>query len=287
MAAEAPMEVPAQPSVSSGHETELRPHAATGKTRRFLTRQLRILLTGSAFLLFAVGACYVSWILIPALGFWHRKDPTLKVHRCRKAISRALRFHVDYMRWCRLISYDPRSIEAQLPSGPFVLVANHPTLIDAVLVLAAHPSICCVAKGELFRSPIVGRALRAGAHINAGDGKAGAGAAVALGALERLRGGDPVLVFPEGTRSPAGGLGHFKSGAFRIANWAHVPLVPVLIRASPRCLMRGVPWYTVPDAAVRFDVSVLSASDSARYDGDSVTFRSDTRALLERHTQNL
>jgi 1-acyl-sn-glycerol-3-phosphate acyltransferase len=100
--------------------------------------------------------------------------------------------------------------------------------------------------------------------------------------MERLKAGDPVLIFPEGTRSPAGGLGRFKSGAFSIASWAEVPLVPVLIRASPPSLMRGMHWYTVPDASVRFDVSLLSAPDSIRPGGDPTTHRSDTRALFER-----
>jgi 1-acyl-sn-glycerol-3-phosphate acyltransferase len=267
---------------ASDHDAGRRPHAAARSPRAVLAKALRIVLTGSAFLLFAVGALYISWVVVPLIAFRHRGDPQAKARRCRRAVSRALRFHVDYMRFCRLISYDPRPIEKQLPEGAFVLVANHPTLIDAVLLLAAHPAICCVAKGELFRSPFVGPSLREAAHINAGDGNAGAGAAVALGAMERLEAGDPVLIFPEGTRSPERRIGRFKSGAFSIASWAAVPLVPVLIRASPPSLMRGMHWYTVPDASVRFDVSVLPAPDSIRRGGDPSTCRSDTRALFER-----
>jgi 1-acyl-sn-glycerol-3-phosphate acyltransferase len=248
----------------------------------FLSRSLRVLLTGSAFLLFGLGACVLSWIVVPWICLRSGRDPAWRVHRCRAAISGALRLHVAYMRSCRLIDCDPRGIAARLPTGPFVLVANHPSLIDAVLILASHPSICCVAKGDLFRSPVIGRLLRSAAHIDAGDGLAGAGATVARGAIDRLRGGDPVLVFPEGTRSPARGLGRFKLGAFQIAEWAQVPLVPVLICASPPTLMRGIPWYTVPEVAVRFDLSVMPASEPAPHGEDVQRLCSDTHDLFER-----
>jgi len=252
------------------------------RTIGFLAKPVRVLLTGSAFLLFGAGACFLSWITVPWTALQTRGDPVRRARRCRAAISGALRFHVAYMRFCRLIDYDPASIHARLPSGPFVLVANHPTLIDAVLLLAAHPSICCVVKGDLFRSPVIGRLLLSAGHINAGDGLAGAGATVARAALDRLQGGNPVLVFPEGTRSPTGGLGRFKIGGFQIASWAGVPLVPVLIRASPPTLMRGIPWYTVPEVAVRFDVSVLPVSEPTPHGGDARRLCSDTHDLFER-----
>jgi len=253
-----------------------------GPPRRdtFWAKQLRIWLTGSAFLLFWVGGAILSWIVIPAITLYHRRDAVLSRRSCRRVASSALRFHIAYMSACRLIDFDPRSIESQLPKIPFVLVANHPTLIDVVLLLASYPSICCVAKGRLFTSPLVGGLLRRCGHIDAGDGSVPAGAAVVLGAMDRLAAGDPVLIFPEGTRSPPRTLGVFKAGAFSIAGHANVPLIPVRISASPPGLMKGMPWYTVPGGTMRFELSVLKPVDPSRYQGDLRAMVADVRASL-------
>lgn len=250
--------------------------------RWLLWKGLRVLLTGSAFLLFWLLGVIVAWLILPLVFALPRDNAARAQRRCRQVISTGLHFFVGYMRLCRLIAFDRRSIRAQLPQGAFVLVANHPTLIDVVLLLASYPSICCVAKGSLFSSLLIGPVLRLCGHIDAGDGGIQAGAGVGLGALERLGRGDPVLIFPEATRSPPGGLGPFKGGAFRLASRAGVPLIPVHIQASPPALMKGMPWYTVPDGTVRFEMAILQAFHPAVYGGDVKAFTADVRALFER-----
>ncbi len=85
-------------------------------------------------------------------------------------------------------------------------------------------SACTVVRGDLFGNPFIGRILRAAWHIDAGDGASMAGAAVVQGALDRLAAGLRVLIFPEGTRSPAGGsaasaAGPSRSRAARTSRW--------------------------------------------------------------------
>jgi 1-acyl-sn-glycerol-3-phosphate acyltransferase len=76
-------------------------------------------------------------------------------------------------------------------------------------------------------------------------------------ALERLRAGVPILIFPEGTRSPERRLHRFHPGAFQIAARAGVPLVPLLITCDPPTLKRGAPWYCVPERTVELRVTQL------------------------------
>jgi 1-acyl-sn-glycerol-3-phosphate acyltransferase len=242
---------------------------------------LRILLTGSAFLFFWTGGAILCWVVVPVISLVYRSDPVLARRRCRQIVSLSFRLHVNYMRLCWLVGFDPRSIEAQLPKQPFVLVANHPTLIDVVILLSSYPSICCVAKGQYFRSPLVGSLLRACGHIDAGEGGPFDGAAVIEGAVQRLQAGDPVLIFPEGTRSPMGTVGRFHPGAFRIATQAGVPLIPVSIRVHPPGLMKGMSWYTVPDGRMNFEVSVLSPLALPASEGGAKSHAKATRALLE------
>ena len=81
-------------------------------------------------------------------------------------------------------------------------------------------------------------------------------AAFVTQALDRLAQSMPMLVFPEGTRSPAGGLRRFRRGPFEIACRANVPVVPVLIRCEPARAGKG-------DSVVRYSTA------NGIFDGDA------------------
>ncbi len=201
---------------------------------------------------------------------------------CRRICAWWLRFAVNYMAFLHLLRFDISELERQLPRHPYILVANHPSLIDVMFLMSAQPRLCVIAKGSIFKSSLVGTMLRLCHHIDAGDGSPAAGRAVVAGAVDRLRSGDPVLIFPEGTRSPAGGLHPLKTGAFRIAAIAGVSVVPVLIRSDPRTLMKGVPWYTVPDRTVVFTIDVLPEFPTAKCQGDRKALTAEMTRLYER-----
>ncbi len=224
---------------------------------RWLERARRTVLTGSAFVLFFFGGTLLSYVLLPVA--WHRRrgDRAEAARRCRAILGGSWRFFHGYMTACGLLRYDPRATRLELPEGPFVLVANHPTLVDVTAIISAYPEAVSVAKSIMFHSPLVGRLLRYCDHIDAGDGSAFAGVAVANQTIERLRGGTAVLIFPEGTRSPERGLGHFRPGAFELAARAEVPIVPLFVTCEPPTLMRGQRWYEIPERTATLTVTQL------------------------------
>ena len=119
--------------------------------------------------------------------------------------------------------------------GPVVYVANHQSIVDIpVLTVAIGAPFVFVARAGLGRVPIVGAILRRSRCVLI-DRRAPGGAEAALDqAVDRLAAGESVLFFPEGTRSYGGGLGTFYPGAFRVAERAGVPVVPVSVDGAGR-----------------------------------------------------
>jgi 1-acyl-sn-glycerol-3-phosphate acyltransferase len=118
-----------------------------------------------------------------------------------------------------------------------------------------------VVKSSLVDSPLVGRLLRACGHVAAGDGSLMAGVGVLDAVRERLQEGFPVLVFPEGTRSPLGGMHRFRRGAFEIAQRAGVPVVPLFLRCDPPALGKGTPVWRHPRRCPTLTVQVEPTVD--------------------------
>ena len=91
--------------------------------------------------------------------------------------------------------------------------------------------------------------------------------------MDRIRAGRTVLVFPEGTRSPVGGLGPFQRGAAHIALNSGVPLHPVLLTCNPPALTKEQSWYHMPEGGIDLVVRVLEplATDALRGSGLPIT----------------
>jgi 1-acyl-sn-glycerol-3-phosphate acyltransferase len=127
-------------------------------------------------------------------------------------------------------------------SGGGVLVSNHLSYMDfAYAGLAAHPSkrlVRFMAKDDVFRHKISGPLMRGMHHIPVDRT---AGAASFREAVEALKAGEIVGVFPEATISRSFELKAFKSGAVRMAQAAGVPLLPMTIWGSQRVWTKGYP----------------------------------------------
>jgi 1-acyl-sn-glycerol-3-phosphate acyltransferase len=158
-------------------------------------------------------------------------------------MRRAFTLMHDTLRLVGLLDFNPRALQGQLPRGPAVsclpaqprassLVANHPTLCDVTSTIAASENVIAAVKPQVFRRTWL-RSLLEDARFFEGAGDPFDASAVIAAGVERIREGFRVLVFPEGTRSPAGSLHPFGRVAFEIACQADVPVIPVVIRCEP------------------------------------------------------
>jgi len=127
-----------------------------------------------------------------------------------------------------------------LPPTPCVVVANHASYLDGVVLFAALPPVFgFVIKREMSRVPLASLLLRRiGSHfVDRGRGQKGARDTRKL--LKRANAGGALAFFPEGTFQREPGLAAFRSGAFVIAARAKLPVVPVAIRGTRSALPAG------------------------------------------------
>jgi 1-acyl-sn-glycerol-3-phosphate acyltransferase len=126
--------------------------------------------------------------------------------------------------------------------GPYVVVANHQSMLDILMLSRLPREMKWVAKEELFRIPWVGWMLRMSGDIAIRRGDAESGGEALAKAKAYLARGMNVMMFPEGTRSAKGTLLPFKSGAFRLALEAGVPVLPIAVHGTAEGMPKGGPW---------------------------------------------
>ncbi len=129
--------------------------------------------------------------------------------------------------------------ERALPGPPRVFASNHVSWYDIFALLAVLPRCCFVAKAELFRIPLFGRAARIAGTIPIQRDNRKAAFQSYEEAARGIRDGSSVVVCPEGTRGDSYGLRPFKKGPFVLAIAAQAPVVPVAVFGAREIQPRG------------------------------------------------
>ncbi len=132
---------------------------------------------------------------------------------------------------CRIVGRE------RLPwRGPAVIVANHLSVVDILVLHGLFRPFKWVSKASNFRIPFLGWNMVLNGYVPINRGAADSARRMMARCRELLREGSPVLFFPEGTRSEDGRLQPFKDGAFRIAREAGVPVIPVALSGTHETL---------------------------------------------------
>ena len=180
-----------------------------------------------ASILFTLRVAMVLGVLLPPLWLrllWTRDDR--RAYRLVQCCARA----VVRLAGCRIRVSGQHNL---LPTGKMMLVANHASLADAAVLLAALPVDFRFIANHVFADyAILGAAVRGASHhiVDRGSWRSRASCAQAM--VNALDGGRSLLVFPEGTTADGGSMLPFRSGAFRAAARSSSPVVPIAIRGT-------------------------------------------------------
>ncbi len=220
------------------------------------------------------GAVIGAFLPIMALSSWrHRDDPTQRVPgqwlrrlgRTATRLSTLWKFDIEGER--------PPDID----TTGYVVVANHESQADPFLLSFLPWDMRWVAKASLFKQPLSGWAMRFGGDIPLQRGE-GDSVRACLAECERaIRGGISVMMFPEGTRSPAGELLPFKDGAFDLAIRTGASILPIALAGTRAMRPKHSRWFGKAHACAKILTPIAT---SGMTEADVGTLRDQTRATI-------
>lgn len=151
-----------------------------------------------------------------------------------------IRGWVDYLLDLYCVKTNVIGRENISPNEKYIFASNHNTYFDIPVVLSAlGERRRIIYKKELEKIPFFGAGLRASPFVAIERASPRKAMQSLEKALETIRAGESVIIFPEGTRSPDGKLGAFRRGAFYLAARAGKPIVPVIMKGTPEILPDG------------------------------------------------
>ena len=217
----------------------------------------RVLATGFAFACFFLGGAVLAAVVFPILAL----RQSGRADRTQRMIYHVFRFYLAMLRGLGLIGLEVVNGERLAACRGKIIVANHPTLLDVVFLMAMTPRVCCIVKHELWDNRYLKGVVRAAGYIR-NDLPPDQTIAACRGVLGQ---GNNLIVFPEGTRSRIGEPVRFHRGVANIAMLTGTSIQPVVISCEPLTLTKGEPWYRVPPRRPWFRLEIALPLDIQRF----------------------
>lgn len=221
-----------------------------------MIRIIRSFLCLLCFAIFGGGALGLGGIIFPIMLLIYRRPETRR-RILSQSIHISWKFFVWLMSGMRLISIKSADINAMKQLRGNIIVANHPSLIDVVILISLIPKSVCVVKKSLFHNIFVKRVIQ---HIYLSNDMS-AEEFITRGS-EFLDNGYNIIVFPEGTRTVVGRKVRLHRGFAYLHMKTGKPILPIHIENTPPILGKKQKWY---DIGTKTSVYTLKLQDEISY----------------------
>ncbi len=221
--------------------------------RQRLGRMLRTLLVPLAWLalqmqLLLLGLVSIVWNMV-ALALYPLLPRATGRRLGRAMISWGYRMFWRVAACSGMLRLDTRALDALRDEPGLIVVANHPSMLDALMLVARLPRSACVMKASLMRNPFLWPGARLARYIR-NDSPHG----MVRRAVEDLHHGGQLVLFPEGTRTTRQPINAFRPGFTLIAKLAQAPIQAVFIDSDSPYLGKGWPLWRLPPLPIVFSV---------------------------------
>jgi len=210
-----------------------------GSLRHVAAFYVSVAVFGASCLLWSLPASLLYRVLPRRLG-----EPLGQL-----GISAGFRWALWVMRITGAVRADLSALDALRDERSLVVASNHPTMMDAVLLISRLPRVVCITKASLWDSPFLGGGVRLAGYV-----RNDAPLPMIRRAAEAVRQGRQLMVFPEGSRTSRFPVDRFSRGFALTARAAGAPIQTVLIEADSPYLGKGWPLLRRPDLPVVFRV---------------------------------
>jgi 1-acyl-sn-glycerol-3-phosphate acyltransferase len=150
------------------------------------------------------------------------------------------RVHTRYLSGFRAVRSNLGTVAPLRDACGVIIVANHPTLLDAIMLFSELPQTFCLVKGAVWRNPLLSLLARAAGFVS---NEAPGG--IVEECLTRLKRGETLIIFPEGTRTVEGPINPLQPGFALIARRSGAPVQTILIGSKREFLAKRVPFLRV------------------------------------------
>ena len=211
----------------------------------------RILASGVLFLLLGLGGIFFTTLFLPVMRLLPG-GPEGRQRRARALIHHLFRSFVFALEASGILRLDVRGLPDPEALKGRLILANHPGYLDVVVLISLIGQAVCVVKESVWNNWFFGRLIREAGYVrnlDPSDCLRDAGAALGRG--------DPMILFPEGTRSDPGAPLAFRRGAAHLALLSGAEILALGVSCSPALLDKGSRWYDMPVRTCHYRVVVL------------------------------
>jgi 1-acyl-sn-glycerol-3-phosphate acyltransferase len=226
-----------------------------------LSYPFRLAATGMAFVLFSAGGAVATYGVFPVVFMFFRGAQRQLV--VRGVIRMFFRAFVGMLEIFGIFRVRIENKHLLKSLNGAVIIANHPTLLDVVVIMSVLPNAQCIVKHKLWNSPFLGGVVRAAGYLrNDSDPTR-----LIDHSIASLKDGDNLLIFPQGTRTEPGESRPFHRGFANIALVAKADVQCLVIRCNPSFLAKHSRWYQIPVRRPEYRLVVADRVDIRSYLG--------------------